>query len=457
MNGKGSGKAALGELLALAVPSSAFVLLTHGYRVVDQFWVDRISVAAQAAVGSTLFVLVVAFASFEVLSAGAGPLLARATGGGDDDGRRRVLGAALRGGFGLAAVFFVGGALGADGIARSLGLDLGAQTEAARYLRALALTSLPLVLTPLIDVAFLALGDARTPLALHGVALGLNLVLTPLFALGLDGGVTGAALASTLSRAVATAWGLHRLSRRIGLRRADVLNPGWRRELARIGRIGAPMALSTALYGGVYWVLVAVAVSPLGPEVNAALGIGWSALEGLAWPVFHGVALAVASVVGRRLGAGDVAGARRAAAISLLPTAALGLVATGLFVAGGELLTAPFASDPAVRREAALYAAIIGLSQLFVALESTAEGVLAGAGATRSVFWTSAPLNLLRAPLAWWVAIPLGAGAAGIWWVITGTTVVKAGLKLILLVRGRWALMSLDDRALKAAPITDID
>ena len=109
-----------------------------------------------------------------------------------------------------------------------------------------------------------------------------------------------------------------------------------------------------------------------------------------------------------------------------------------VFVLCGEIITRPFATDPAVHKEAILYALIVGYSQFFVALETTTEGVLAGAGATRAVFWTSAPLNLIRAPLAWLFAVGMGLGSPGIWWVISATTALKALLKLFF---GRtWSL-----------------
>lgn len=428
------------ELLRLAVPSAAFVLLTNAYRVVDQYWVDAISVAAQAAVGSTMFVLVVAYASFEVLSAGCGPLMARATGARDDARRRAAFGQALFGALVLAAAWAALGGLGAETVAGSLGLEDAARTEAARYLAALSVTSLPLVLTPVLDQAFLAMGNARAPLILHGVALAGNLVLTPLFVVGFDWGVVGAALASNLSRAVSSGWGLIYLSRELELRPSD-LRPGG--LLLRTARIGLPMASSTALYGFAYWALLYAAVSPLGPEVNAALGIGWSALEGLSWPTFHGVGLAVASMVGRRLGARDLEGALEAAKEGLRPTIVIGLFVSVVFIVFARPLCAIFASDPVVLEEAVLYARIIGVSQLFVALESTAEGVLAGAGDTRAIFMTSAPLNLLRIPLAWALAFPVGLGSAGIWWAMSATTVVKCGLKLALMLRGRWTTLEL--------------
>ena len=63
------------------------------------------------------------------------------------------------------------------------------------------------------------------------------------------------------------------------------------------------MGLGVAAYALTYWGILATTVSPLGPHVNAALGIGFSALEGVTWPAFHGFSLAIASLVGRSLGA----------------------------------------------------------------------------------------------------------------------------------------------------------
>src|SRR5690349_21934462 len=54
----------------------------------------------------------------------------------------------------------------------------------------------------------------------------------------------------------------------------------------------------------------------------------------------------------------------------------------------------------------------ISLSQPFVALEAFGEGVLGGAGDTRRMFWATVPFNLMRVPLAWFLAIHLGWGAA---------------------------------------------
>jgi len=302
-------------------------------------------------------------------------------------------------------------------------------------LSALSLTILPLVLTPLVDQVFLAIGEARLPMALHVASLALNVLLTPLFVLVLEGGVVGAALASNLARAVTTGVGLFVLVRKLGLQRMHIRPTD---QLFRILRVGTPMAASTALYALVYWALLRWTVSPLGPHVNAALGIGFSALEGMAWPVFHGLSLAVASLVGRYLGAGRPDLAWGVVKLAFPATTALGLFASGAFFFGAHWLSSLFTDAPAVLAATTQYALILSASQLFVAWESLTEGVLAGAGDTKSVFWWSMPFNLLRIPIAWMWAFPWGAGAVGVWWTINLTTYAKVLGKGFAVVRGRW-------------------
>jgi MATE family multidrug resistance protein len=109
-----------------------------------------------------------------------------------------------------------------------------------------------------------------------------------------------------------------------------------------------------------------------------------------------------------------------------------------MFYFFGDPLCALFTDDPRVHAAAVEYAVILSASQLFVAWEALEEGVLAGAGDTRILFSINAPLNLLRVPLAWLFAFPLGFGAAGIWWTINATCIAKALIKGWVALRGRW-------------------
>ncbi len=424
----------LSGLLRLALPAMVFTVLTHGYRAVDHYWIQDVGTSAQAAIGSSVFVLILFAACFELVAAGAAPLVARATGAGDPDLRRAVIGSAIVAAVGVAGGLMVVGGLGADHLALALGLSGDTATQAATYLRTIALTILPLALTPLVDQCFVAMGDTRKPMALQALSLGLNVVLTPVLIHTAGLGILGAALASNGSRLVATSLGLWLLVRTVGLRREDLAPT----QVRRVLRIGAPLSIGTVTYALVYWALLYVAISPLGPHVNAALGIGFSALEGFTWPAFWGVAMAVSSFVGRYLGAGRPDQARAAMRLAFPVLTVLGLMAAGAFYWGGRALTGFFTRDPAVHEAATQYAMILSFSQVFVAWEALTEGVLAGAGDTRTIFWRSLGPNVLRVPLAWALAIPLGFGAAGIWWAINLTTVVKACWKGHAAWSGRW-------------------
>ena len=421
--------------LGLAIPSVLFAVLTNAYRSVDQYWTQGVSTEAQGAIGASIFVLILFYGLFNLVSAGASPLIARAVGAEDPDALRRALGAATAGALGLTVIVTLSGGLGAELIAEALGLEGLTASECAAYLKTISWTILPLVMTPLVDQAFISMGDARLPMVLHGLSLLLNMVLTPLLIFDAELGIAGAALASNASRAVSTGVGLWILVRRTRLGVKDL--GGWS-ELWRVCRIGFPVTIGVATYTLVYWGMLYTSISPLGPSVNAALGIGFSALEGFTWPCFHGVSLATASFVGRHLGAGRPDLARATVRQSMPLAIGLGLGASGAFYFGGHFLTGLFTQDPAVHEAATTYAVILAASQVFVALETVLEGALNGAGDTRTVFWLSAPWNGLRIPMAWVMAFPMGMGAEGVWWAINITTYGKALMKGWVVWRGRW-------------------
>lgn len=422
-------------LLALALPSAASAILNNAYRVIDQFSVQWLGVAAQAALGSSTFVLIAVYGLFILVSAGAGPLVARATGAVDPVQRRKIVGSALGLAVGMGLLVSAVLALASPLLAGLIGLE-GAPAEAlVAYLRALAVGGVVFALAPLVDACFFAMGNAAFPLLLQVVFTLANGLLNWLLIYEWGLGLAGAGYASVLARGLTTAIALGGLWRTIRWRLSDLRPDGM---ALRIVRVGSPIALNVLAYALVYWVLLRVAISPLGPAVNAALGVGFSALEGVSWPIFHGIELAVASMVGRQLGAGRPDRAQAAVRLALPWSLGAGLVASVVFYVAAVPLCALFTEDPQVLEQAVLYARILAFSQLFVAIEALSEGTLSGAGDTRSVFWWSMPLNALRVPLGWFLALHLGMGAAGVWWAINLTTYLKAAGKGSAVLRGKW-------------------
>lgn len=412
-------------------------MLNNAFRVIDQHAADQLGTPAQAAMGSCVFVLIAAFALHCLVASGSGPLIARATGARDDVGRRAIFVRSLYGaafvGLGIAGL-----ALGfTPSVVALLGLTGETADKAITFLRVLLIGGLPAAMGPTLDATFIAMGRTRVMMALQVLAAVLNYAgNVAMLHAGYD--VGGTAVATVVARTLSSVLGLALLCRELGVSRADLLSPGLLvlRPYLAIFRIGAPISLNTLLYSGVYAALLHTAISPLGKEVNAALGIGFSALEGMTYPVFLGLSQGVSSIVGRRLGAGEPGEAIRGALIALPWALGAGVTAGAVFGLGAPAICGAFTHDPRVLEQAEIYARTLAWAQPFVALEALAEGVLAGAGVTLPIFLWSVPLNALRVPLG--VLFAARWGAEGVWWAINVTSMAKAAGKGFTALRGRW-------------------
>ena len=429
------------DVLRLAWPAVLSFVLNSSYRINDQYWIQGLGAEAQAAIAASTFVLIMNFAVFYLVAGGTLPLIAHAVGAGNRPERDAVLRHSLLAAGCVGAALGVVGYLATPTLVSLLGIEGPAALQAVAYLRTIYLGILPLALAPVVDGVFIGIGNTLAPMALQGLAVLTNFTLNPILIYGMgefEGlGIEGAALATCISRALSVSIGLVLLFGLYRMRPVDGRAPR-RALLANLVRIGAPISLSIAAYAGVYWLLFIFVLSELGEAVQAGLGIGFNAFEGLSFPFFLGVAVAGASLVGRNLGAGSEAGALAAARNTRRLGRVCGAVFALLFWFAGPLVVPHFSADPEVVRQATTYVTILALSQLFVAEEATCEKILSGAGWTRPIFRISLLGNGLRVPLAYVFAITLGYGAAGVWWAINLTTYLKAALLHREVARGEW-------------------
>lgn len=423
------------NLIYLTFPAALSAMLNNAYRVIDQYAVQWLGVDAQAAIASCTFVLIAFFAGYTIFSSGAIALVARAVGSENAQEQKRLIGSALTASLVAGIIILSASGALAPWTVESLGLHGNLANQAETYLRWHALYCLPQAVMPTLDAIFIAYGRTKVVLFLQVTASILNFLLNPVCIYMLDFGIGGSAMATGISQAIAVIMGLILLSRTKGFdRKSFRLN----KDVLRIVKVGLPMCWGTLVYASVYWVLLRWVISPLGPAVNAALGIGFSVLEGFTWPVFWGFSMGIASIVGRCLGAGEIAKALQAIQLAFRLVTLFGLLASAVFWWGGEVLSGMFTNDAEVLKQAVLYAQVLAFSQLFVAYEALAEGILSGAGRTKAIFYWSAPLNILRIPCCWLFAIEYGYGAAAIWWVINVSTLLKALGKWSTVISGRW-------------------
>jgi putative MATE family efflux protein len=388
-----------------------------------------------AAVSTSLFWIWMLVSVAEMVSVGLTAVAARRHGEARPAEAARAAGEALVYAVALGALFALAGTLWLPEIVAVTGTPPAVAALARAYLGTYLL-GMPLIYGYfVVDAAFRAAGDTRTPLALLASSVAVTLVLDPLFIGGAGTlvpalGVRGAAVATLLTRGAVCLAGALILARR-GLLR---FGPVRLRSLATISRIGLPVALTGVLFSVVY-----VAITPVtarfGTPALAALGVGHR-VESWLYMIGVGFGAAAAAIVGQNLGAGDADRAARAGWLTtgyaMVP--ALGFALLSLLVP--EQLAGLFTGDPAVIDDAARYLRIASLGQLVVCAEVVLEASLGGAGDTLPAMVASTAITALRVPLAAWAAVRWGID--GLWWTITLTAVARAAAIAWLWRAGRW-------------------
>jgi MATE family multidrug resistance protein len=209
-----------------------------------------------------------------------------------------------------------------------------------------------------------------------------------------------------------------------------------RRPLVRTFKLGLPIGFHLQLEIFVFSV-VAVLMGALGATTMAAHQVAIN-LASLTFMVPLGVSQATAVQVGNAIGAGNSAGARRAATSGLLLGAGFMSLTAVLFIGLPGWLARAYTSVDEVFAMAVTLIPIAGFFQIVDGLQVVSAGVLRGAGDTRAPlvvniigFW------LIGFPTSLVLGFTLGYGPQGLWWgLVAGLTTVAT----FLLIRVSWKL-----------------
>ncbi|HEY8530863.1 MAG TPA: MATE family efflux transporter, partial [Limnochorda sp.] len=157
-------------------------------------------------------------------------------------------------------------------------------------------------------------------------------------------------------------------------------------------------------------------VNTFGATVVAAFGVA-GRLDAVAFLPAQSVSLAVIPLVGQNLGAGREDRAKEVVRTAALMSGSIAATMTLLVWLEGDRLMRIFTDDAAVVAEGARYLRIVGLAFVTMSLYMVASGALQGAADTLPpMLFGVLTLCVVRVPLAWYLAYPLGLGSTGIWW-----------------------------------------
>ena len=154
-------------------------------------------------------------------------------------------------------------------------------------------------------------------------------------------------------------------------------------------------------------------------------------IEGITWNTAQGFSTALGTFIAQNYAAGKYDRVIKAWHVTLKMTAVFGSLCTLLFVFfGSEVFSLFVPHEPEAFKAGGLYLQISGLSQLFMTLEITSQGVFYGIGRTTPPAIISIFFNYSRIPLALILtgSIAIGGialGVEGIWWAVSITSICK--------------------------------
>jgi putative MATE family efflux protein len=294
-------------LVALTMPMLLAILTMVVFNLVDTAFVGRLGTRELAAISFTFPVVLVVNSLAAGLGIGASAVISRAIGQGDRYRVQRLTTDSLALAVVVVAIFSLVGLATIDPLFRLLGATPGVLPLIKQYMT-LWYIGVVFVVIPMVgNAAIRATGDTKTPAAIMMVAAGANVVLDPLLIFGVGAfpglGLTGAALATVIARAItlfASLWVLVRRERMVtGSRPAfkDVLI-SWRQVLF----VGLPAA-ATNLLVPVSTGIITGMVAAYGPEAVAALGVG-TRVESLGLGVIMALSSVLTPFAGQNWGAG---------------------------------------------------------------------------------------------------------------------------------------------------------
>jgi len=413
------------EILRLAVPAFFALVSEPVFLLADTAIVGHLGTAplAGVAIAATVVTTLVGLCVF--LAYGTTASVARRLGAGDPR-------AALSTGFSgiwlaavLGAVAAVATAVGAPAVVGWFGAGAQVQAEAVTYLR-WAAPGLPAMLVVLAAVGVLrGLQDTRTTLVVAVAANLVNVALNLVLVYGLDLGVAGSALGTSLAQAGA-AVGLLGVLARAGREAGAAMRPDLRGIVA-VATLGVPLIVRTLTLRVALLVSTYVA-STMSDASLAAHQITMTLVTTLAFGL-DAIAIAAQAMTGRYLGAGDAAGARRVTRRMLQWGASSGAVAALVLLGSAPWLAGAFTGDPQVQALSVPALVVAAVVQPVSGLVFVLDGVLIGAGDGRYLAWAGVVTMFAYLPLALLVLVT-GAGLGWLW-AAYGGFIVARGVTLV--------------------------
>lgn len=430
-------------LMRLALPIIGTSAIQMAYNMTDMLWIGMLGSDAVAAVGTAglytwLFSSVAALAK-----AGAQARVSQKLGAGEPEAALTYARAALRLVTALSILLGAAVLLFPEQLVAVFHLNGEAVIrQCIEYLLIAGALAAFNHINQVLGAIMTAAGDSLSPFWATVAGLALNVALDPLLILGIGGfprlGVIGAAMATVFAQVVSMTALIVIARRDQLLRRLHPLRRCAGRIYADLVRIGLPVAIQTLLFSGISMVVARFTAS-WGDAAVAVQRVGNQA-EQICWMMADGFSAAVNAFSGQNYGAGQNGRARKGYFTALRIAAVWGLICSAILMLGARPIFRAFLREPEIVEMGVSYLRIVGLSQIFICLESVTQGAFVGLGRPFPPSINSMVLTAARIPLLLALsATPLGLD--GIWWALTISSILKGVVLVSWFIRDMDSLL----------------
>lgn len=368
------------NLVKFAMPLFLGNLFQQLYNAADSLIVGNfLGSEALAAVSSSSPLIFMMIGFFNGLAIGAGVVISRAYGAGDDGDLEKAVHTDIAFGLISGLVLTVFASLFTPSILALMKTPEDIMPNSIAYFRVYSLGILFSLMYNFLMGIMNAVGDSRHPLYYLIISSITNVVLDLLFVGALGMGVGSAAFATIISQAVSSLLCFIRLMRirenyRIRIRSIRIDGP----TLRRIIRFGLPSGIQNSVIGFAN-TIVQTNINTFSSFAVAGSG-AYSRIEGFAFLPITSFSLALTTFTGQNLGAREYERAKRGALFGILCSIVMAEVIGLLFFIFAPHLIALFNGRAEVVAYGTRQARIESLFYLFLALSHAISGVLRGSG-----------------------------------------------------------------------------
>lgn len=433
----------LRSLLTLAIPIVAANILQAGYQITDAFWVGRLGDAAVAAVSVSFPVTFLMIALGAGLAIAGSTLIAQYIGARNHEMVSHVAAQTL---LMVAVASVVLGAIGyiaAPTLLRLMGVAPDVYAGALGFMR-VSFVALIFNFTFFVFQAIMrGVGNVTLPIYIVSGTVLLNFILDPMLIFGWGPikayGVMGAAIATLSTQGIAAIIGMAVLwlgKSGVHVRRKDFI-PDFE-YIRRAFLLGFPASIEQSARA-LGLTMMTFLITSFGTLAIAAYGVGSTVLQVIMIPAM-GLSMAVSTLVGQNIGAGNV---DRAARIGRLGAwLGFGLL-TGLgvvvFLFASQIISFFIPGAPDVIAAGSVFLRIVALSWGFMGAQLALTGVLRASGnMVTAMILTLVSQWVLQFPLAYILSKHTALGTVGIWWAFPISSIIIALVTVGIYARGDW-------------------